>query len=148
PQRVALLDPAFAAALHRLRPRLRDVELAVGAVLAPLDVHRPAVVLLDDERVAGEFGDVGIRERIAVALFGRRLDGRDELAARAAFLVRREAHAYELRAEVAPDDRLLAVAQRRLVDVELVGVDSALHHRLAEAVARGDKDDVGQAALG
>ena len=49
---VALLDLALGLALHRLGPRLQDVELAVDAVLAPLDVHRPAVVLLDDQRVA------------------------------------------------------------------------------------------------
>jgi hypothetical protein len=35
-------------ALHGFRARLQDVELAVGAVLAPFDVHRAAVVLLDD----------------------------------------------------------------------------------------------------
>ncbi len=38
-------------ALHRLGTRLQDVELAVAAVLAPLDVHRPAVVLFDDDGV-------------------------------------------------------------------------------------------------
>ena len=35
-----------------------------------------------------------------------------------------------------------------LVDVELVGVDGALDDGLAQAVARGDEDDVGKAALG
>ena len=49
---VALLGLALLLALHRLGARLQDVELAVGAVLAPLDVHRAAVVLLDDQRVA------------------------------------------------------------------------------------------------
>ncbi len=50
-QRVAL-DRAAGAALHRLRPRLQDVDLAGLAVLAPFDVHRAAVVLLDDQRLA------------------------------------------------------------------------------------------------
>ena len=48
------LDRAAGAALHGLRARLQDEDLAAGAVLAPLDVHGLAVVLLDDERLAGE----------------------------------------------------------------------------------------------
>src|SRR5690606_22308771 len=43
---VAGEDPA-GAALHRLGPGLHDVDEAVLAVLDPLDVHRPAVVVLD-----------------------------------------------------------------------------------------------------
>ncbi len=54
--------------LHRFRTRLQDVDAAVEAVLAPLDVHRPAVVLLDQHRVAGEFEHVGISQREAMAL--------------------------------------------------------------------------------
>ncbi len=42
----------------------------------------------------------------------------------------------------------LPALQRRLVDVELVRVDGALHHGLAQAVARGDEDHVGEAGLG
>ncbi len=49
---VLLHHQAGVLALHRLGARLQDVELAVDAVLAPLDVHRAAVVLLDDHRVA------------------------------------------------------------------------------------------------
>ena len=147
-ERVALLGLAGRLALHRLGPRLQDVELAVDAVLAPLDVHRPAVVLLDDERVAGELGDVVVGEREAVALLGGGVERGDELAAGGAILGRGERHADQLRAEVPADDRLLAVPERRLVDVELVGIDGALDDRLAEPVARGDEDDVGKAALG
>ena len=46
--------------LHRLRPRLQDVELAVLAVAAPFDVHRPAVVALD--------GDGGARQRLGLGV--------------------------------------------------------------------------------
>ena len=112
-QRVALLGLARRLALHRLGPRLQDVELAVDAVLAPLDVHRPAVVLLDDERVAGELGDLVVGERIAVALLGRGVERRHQLAARGAVFGRRERHPDQLRAEVPADDRPLAVAKRR-----------------------------------
>ncbi len=143
-----MLGLAGALAHHRLGSCLQDVELAVDAVLAPLDVHRPAVVLFDDERVAGELGDVGIGERIAVAQLGRGLDRRHQLAARGAFLGRGERHPDQLGAQVPADDRLLAVPQRRLVNIELVGIDGALHHRLAQTVARGDEDDVGKAAFG
>jgi hypothetical protein len=34
------------------------------------------------------------------------------------------------------------------VDIELVRIDGALHHRLAEAVARGDEDRVPEAGFG
>ena len=44
--------------------------LAVAAVLAPLDVHRAAVVLLDRHRVARELLDLGVGEREAVAVGG------------------------------------------------------------------------------
>ena len=85
-QLVAVLDLAGALALHRLGPRLQDVELAVDAVLAPLDVHRPAVVLLDDHRVARQLLHVGIDERVAVAHLDRVVFGLHELAARRLFL--------------------------------------------------------------
>ena len=48
------LDRASAAALDRLGPRLQDEDLAARAVFAPFDVHRAAVMLLDDERLARE----------------------------------------------------------------------------------------------
>ena len=45
---------------HRLRPRLQDIELAVDAVAAPLDVHRAAIVLLDDQGIARELLDLRV----------------------------------------------------------------------------------------
>ncbi len=63
-----LLDLAGARLrLHGFRAGLQDVELAVDAVPAPLDVHRAAVVLLDDQRVAGQFQDFVVVEREPVA---------------------------------------------------------------------------------
>src|SRR3546814_14231764 len=59
------------ARLHGFRTRLQDVQLAVDAILAPLDVHRPAVVLLDDAGLAGEGFDFGVGQREAVALLWR-----------------------------------------------------------------------------
>ena len=48
---------------------------AVAAVLAPLDVHRPAVVLLDRDGVARQLQNLGVAERKAVALRFRHVDG-------------------------------------------------------------------------
>ncbi|MCY1183134.1 hypothetical protein D9M73_237300 [compost metagenome] len=47
-QQVALHHGDAGAALHGFRTGLDDVQLAVVAVLGPLDVHRAAVVFLDD----------------------------------------------------------------------------------------------------
>src|SRR5690606_24860027 len=41
--------------LHRLGAGLKDVDLAVDAVTAPLDVHRAAVVLFNDDGIARQF---------------------------------------------------------------------------------------------
>ena len=48
--------------LHGLGAGLEDVDASVEAVLAPLDVHRPAVVVLDRQRVAGQLLDLGVGE--------------------------------------------------------------------------------------
>src|SRR5699024_8394070 len=45
------LQLAAVAALHRLRARLQDVQRAGLPVLAPFDVHGPAVMALDDQRL-------------------------------------------------------------------------------------------------
>ena len=60
--------------------RLEDVDLAVGAVLAPLDVHRPSVVVFDDQGVAGQFGHVGIGQRVAAAQLGGSVHSPHQLA--------------------------------------------------------------------
>src|SRR3546814_13735730 len=59
------------ARLHGFRTRLQDVQLAVDAILAPLDVHRPAVVLLDDAGLGRAGFDFGVGQRAAVAVLGR-----------------------------------------------------------------------------
>jgi hypothetical protein len=145
---VAVLGLVGRLALHRLGPGLQDVELAVLTVLAPLDVHRAAVVLLDDQRVLGQLGHVGIVQRIAVAQFRRVVHGAHQLAGGQALVRGREFHADQLGSQVAADDGLLAGLQARLVHIELIGIDGALHHRLAQAVAGGDEDHVFEAALG
>src|SRR5690606_37702466 len=51
------------AVLDRLGARLKDIEPPVDAVLAPLDVHRAAVVTLDDDRLARELDDLIVGQR-------------------------------------------------------------------------------------
>ena len=141
---IALLDVALAR-LHRLRPRLQDVELAVGAVLAPLDVHRPAVVLLDRDRVARELEHVCIGQRETMPLGLGHVDVAGRLAGWLADCENTIFCSFEpsARRTIAG----LAPLEHRLVDVELVGVDRALHHHFAQAVGRGDEDDVAEARI-
>src|SRR5690606_28113894 len=79
-QRVAL-DRAAGAALYGLRARLQDVDLAGRAILAPLDIHRLAVVGLDRERLLRERDDVGVAEREALPVGTRHVDRLHALAA-------------------------------------------------------------------
>ncbi len=53
-----------------------------------------------------------------------------------------------LRPDPPLQDRRLAQAEPGLGDVELVGIDGALHQQLAEPVARCDEDDVVEARFG
>ncbi len=130
------VDGATRAALHGFRARLQHVDRPGLAVLAPLDVHRAAVMRLDDEGLARQFVHVGIADAEARAV--RRGDVHD-LGPAPRCRVRRIHHAARLRAQVAPDDRRASGPQCRLVDVELVGVHGALHDQLAEAPGRGDE---------
>ncbi len=136
---------APAARLHGLGTRLQHVEPAVDAVLAPLDVHRPAVVLLDDQRVPGQLLDLVVGQAEPAPLLG--LDVH-ELRGPADGRVVGVDHLGRLVPHPALEDGGPAVAQGRLVDVELVGVHRTLDHALAEAVRRGDEDGVLEAGLG
>ena len=53
-------DVAVDAGDDGLGARLQDVQLAVDAVLAPLDVHRTPVVVLDHQRLPAELLDLGV----------------------------------------------------------------------------------------
>ena len=53
-----------------------------------------------------------------------------------------------LRTELAAKDRLLALPERRLEDVELVGVDGSLHDVFAQPVGPGDEDHIAETGLG
>ena len=137
------LDRATRAALYRLRPRLQNVDLAGRAVLAPLDVHRLTVVLLDDQRLPGERQDVRIAQRERMRRL-RHFDGGDAL-------LRARGRVYHLdgfASEVAAQDRVFPRTHRALVHVELVGIDGTLYHRLAEPVGGGDEHDLSETGVG
>src|SRR5262245_42486113 len=111
-------DRAAGAALHRFRPGLQDVDLPIAAVLAPLDVHRAAVLLFDGERLAREREQIAVIDRETRALRRRYIHGPYALAA--AWLGVH--HLDGLAAEVAAQDRALAGTQARLVDIEFIRV--------------------------
>ena len=147
-QLVAHLCLALGLALHRFGTRLQDVDQAVLAVLAPFDVHGAAVVLLDDQRIARQLLDVHIGQRIAVALLGGHVHGFDQAAVGGLFLRTGKHHLDQLAAQAAADHRVVAGLQHRLVHIELVRVDSALHHGLAQAIAAGDEHHIFKARFG
>ncbi len=129
---------------HRLGAGLHQIELAVEAVLGPLHVHRLAVVALDLDRVVGELQDVLVVEAVLLAV---RLGGRD-VANRVLALALDEDHLDRLVADQAAQHGAVTLLEGGLVDIELVRIDGALDHVLAEAVGAGDEDDVAEARLG
>eukprot|EP01107_Rhizomastix_libera_P017718 TRINITY_DN8690_c0_g1_i1.p2 TRINITY_DN8690_c0_g1~~TRINITY_DN8690_c0_g1_i1.p2 ORF type:complete len:760 (+),score=-5.99 TRINITY_DN8690_c0_g1_i1:96-2375(+) len=141
-----LLDAAMAfLGLHGLGAGLQDVQLAVHAVLAPLDVHGTLVVLFDDHGVAGQLFHFGIVDGEAVTLGLGHVLGDGGLAGH---LLGGEGHLDQLGTQVAADHGLLAGGQHGLVHVELVRVHGALHHGLAQAIGGGDEDGVAEAGFG
>ena len=145
---VAQFSLILGLALHGFRACLQDVELAVGAVLTPLDVHGAAIVLLNHQRVAGQLLHISVGQRVTVALLGGHINGLDQLATGGLFLGRGEHHLDQLAAQVAADQRLFARLEHGLVHIELVGVHGALHHGLAQAVAAGDEHHVFKTGFG
>ena len=143
------LGAALALRLHSLGAGLDYVELPCAPVEGPLDVHRRVlagargVVALDRRAPCGEGEHVVVAEGEAVALGARRrqVAGRPPRAAG-------EDEGLLLGAELAVDDRPSTFAEHRRVDEELVGVDLALDHVLAEPPGGVDQDDVGKAGLG
>ena len=132
-----------AARFHRLRTRLHNVYFAAISILGPFDVHRPAVVLFNHQGLLGQLVDVGVAdaEFFAVGL-GR------FLAAHALAGFVGIHHALLLGAALAAQDRVLAGAQCGFVDVELIGIDCALHDHFAEAITGGHENRVTESGFG
>jgi len=104
---------------------LQDEDFTRAAVFAPLDIHRPAVVLFDDERLLGEGDEILLIQAKALPIGHGDID-----RAHAFFRARRAVdHLDGLRPEVATKNRTSSGAQCRLVEIELVGVHCALDDR-------------------
>ncbi|MCY1285317.1 hypothetical protein D9M70_342490 [compost metagenome] len=144
-QQVAFHHGGAGTALNGFRTGLHDVQLAVVTILGPLDIHRAAVVFLDDQRLLGQFGHFGVGEGEAGAVGAIHVDGLHRLAGLGFVAVD---HLDRLAAQVAAQDGGATGFQGCLVHVELVGVHSALHDGFAEAVGGGDEDHVTEAGLG
>ena len=138
-QVVALQDIA-GAALNRLGTGLDHIQEAVQTVLRPLDVHGPAIVVLDQHRLLGQFHNLGVGDGEAQTIGLGHLLGEDLLGA-AGFGID---HAQGLAAHIAAQHGGPASGQGRLVDIELVGIDGALDHHFAQAIAGGDKDGIAE----
>ena len=130
--------------LHGLGTRLEHVQLPVESVATPLDVHRAAVVPLDRHRAATERVGLLVGDGEAQALGLRNLDGGRRAAGR---LRIGEDHPDRLAADGLAQDRRTSLGEVALVDVELIGVDRALHDGLAKAVRRSDEHDLVEARL-
>ncbi len=131
------------AALHRLGTRLQDVDFAGRAVLAPLDVHRLFVVLLDDERLACQRVDVLIVETEAGTIGLRHIHGDHTLGG-----ARRRVHHFDrLATDVTAQDGLFAGPQRGLVNVEFVRVHSSLYDRFTQAVGGSDENNITESGV-
>ena len=142
-QRVAL-DRAAGAALHRLGSRLKDVDGAGGPVPAPFDVHGRTIMILDDQRLLRQRGDVRIVQREAVSILRGHVDRQDPLG-RARGGIN---HLDRLSAQIPADHGEPTRAQRRLVDVELVRIHSPLNDGFAESVGGGDEHNVAKPRIG
>jgi hypothetical protein len=102
-------------------------------------------VLLDGDRITRQLLHLVILEREALAVLRRDLHLLHRLAGPGLGI---EHHLDRLGAEPAPQDRRLAVGEAQLRDIELVRIHRALHHHLAQAVARRDEHHVAEAGLG
>ena len=128
----------------RLRPRLYDVQFAVGSILRPLDIHRSSIVFLDGYRIARQLEHVLIRKRKAVAIGLRNFHHPGRAARRVGV---GENHLLPLGAQPASNDRRAPLLEHRLVDIEFVRVDCALDHHFPQAVGTGDEDHPGETRL-
>ena len=145
---VTQLGRAFGLAFHGFRTCLQDVQKTIRAVFAPLDVHRATVVLLDDHGITGQLLNLVIGQAVAVAQLSGHIGGFDQLARSRFFFWRGKHHLDQFRAQIASDDTSLARSQHGLVHIELIRVHRALHHSLAQTVARGDEHHIFKTRLG
>ena len=101
-------------------------------------------MLFDDERLAGERRQIVVIEAEALPISRWHVDGAHPL--RRAWLT--VDHLDRLGTEVASQHRPTSGPHGRFVEVELVRIDGALDHGLAETVGGGDEDHIAKARVG
>jgi hypothetical protein len=121
---------------------LDDVELAGVAVQRPLDVHRLAVVVFDGHGLPGQFDGLLVAD--AESEFPRVLDVARLHAAPGPVVVD---HLDGLGPAIAPQYRVVPGGQGGFVQVELVGIDRALHHCFPQPIGRGDEHGVAESGF-
>ena len=77
---VTQLGCTLGLTFHCFRARLQNVDQAVSAVLAPLNVHGAAVMLFNDHGILRQEGDVDIGKRVSIAQLHGHIDGFNQLA--------------------------------------------------------------------
>ena len=117
--------------LNGLGACLEDVDFAVDAITAPLDIHGSLVVIFDDHGIARELDDLIISQRVTIAFRNRYVDGANGTTLGAGWI---KLHLDQLRANAAADDGIFALGHGGLEYIKLVWVDCTLHHRLTQAI--------------
>ena len=126
----------FFLRLHSFRTCLQDVQFAVTAIFTPFDIHRTAIVFLDDHGVFRQLNDFTVFQRIAVTQFDWYIHGFHRAAS---FGFACEFHLDQFGTDVFTDYRQFAQFQHRFVNVEFVRVNRTLHHGFTQTIAGSDE---------
>ena len=130
---------------HGLRTGLQDVEFAVQTVAAPFNVHWAAVVFFDGQRVMGQLGNFGVGNGEALTVFFRYIDVGDRFTG---FGFVGKDHFDLFRTHGFTQDSRFACFQSRFEYIEFVRVDRALYDVFAQAVRRGNENNLVVTGLG
>ncbi|OIQ65779.1 hypothetical protein GALL_526590 [mine drainage metagenome] len=84
---VTLLNLSGRLAFYRFRPRLQNIQLTVDTILAPFNIHWPAIVFLDHQRIRCQPLDIRICQGIAIAQLGGHFGRFDKFAGLCFFLI-------------------------------------------------------------
>ena len=129
---------------NRFGPRLNNIKLSIEPVLSPFHIHGITVMGLDLERIAGQFKHIRIAETKALAI----RFGRGYIACGATGFPLDIDHLHRLVAETTAQHGTVTSQKSRLMDVEFVRIDSALHHILSQAPGAGDKNRIAETRFG